>query len=87
MQNSVLESVKIKYLKNQFESRGAKTKMTLIIINFQSDLSRQDRIAAINCALEAGLAVMYVLTAPEISSQLLADNVIERTIGMFQNTS
>ena len=42
------------------------------------DLSRQERIAAINCALEAGLCVMYVLTSPDISPSLIADNVIDR---------
>ena len=50
----------------------------------ESDQSRQERIAAINCALEAGLAVMYVLTAPDISTALISDNVIERTIELVR---
>jgi len=53
-------------------------------------LSRQERIAAINCALEAGLSVMYVLTAKDLSGSLLSDNVIERVIELcrfqLQNT-
>ena len=41
---------------------------------------KKDRIAAINCALEAGLSVMYVLTSKDVAGSLLADNVIERVI-------
>ena len=48
------------------------------------DLSRQERIVAINCALEAGLCVMYVLTSPDISPSLIADNVIDRTIELVR---
>lgn len=46
--------------------------------------SRQERIAKVNCALEAGLAVMYVLTAPDVSTALISDNVIERTIELVR---
>ena len=31
----------------------------------EKNMSRQERIQAINCALEAGLSVMYVLTAKD----------------------
>lgn len=56
----------------------------------EKNMSRQERIAAINCALEAGLSVMYVLTAKDLSGSLLSDNVIERVIELcrfqLQNT-
>ena len=46
----------------------------------EKNMSRQDRITAINCALEASLSVMYVLTAKNSSGSLMSDNVIERII-------
>ena len=46
----------------------------------RDSLGREERLAAINCALEAGLCVMYVLTAPKVSGSILSDNVIERVI-------
>lgn len=50
----------------------------------KDDQSRQERIAKINCALEAGLAVMYVLTARDVSTALISDSVIERTIELVR---
>ena len=49
-----------------------------------NDTSRSDRIASINCALEAGLCVMYVLTAPEVSPSIISDTVIERTLELVR---
>ena len=46
----------------------------------RDSLGREERLTAINCALEAGLCVMYVLTAPKVSGSILSDNVIERVI-------